>query len=112
MLWRFAQLDDPRWREMALRDAATATTVVLAMSDEAAFCGRTEAWLTSLLVRRRGASINVWTLIGESEPWTMTLAQPGPLPAPGALLPLHDPAPAAREVFASVVPKRTAACAA
>src|SRR4051812_13340126 len=34
MFWRFDQLDQPQWREMALSDAARSALVVLALSDD------------------------------------------------------------------------------
>lgn len=111
LLWRFDQLDDPRWRETALRDAANATALVLAMSDEADFCPRTEAWMTALLNRMRGSNVTVLALIGERDAWTITLAQPA-----STLARQHagdTTAPTAPvEVFASATPKRMAACAA
>jgi hypothetical protein len=106
MLWRFHQLDQPRWREMALRDAARARALVLSMPHEDAFCARTEAWLTALLSRLRGTSLTVLALVGETESWTITLAQPK------AARPQKAGYQAPDEVFASVAPKRMTACVA
>lgn len=100
MLWRFNQLDDPRWRDLSLHDAQSTRTLILAMRDESALCARTQAWLAALLQRLHGTSIDVWTLIGETDGWTVTLSPPTAAPAP------------AREVFASVASKRLTACAA
>lgn len=109
MLWRFDQLDDPKWREMALRDAGRASALVLAMTDEAAFCPRTEAWVNALLGRSRGTSLTVLALVGGRDAWTITLAQPA-----GAAreTPRTAPPLGATEVFASLAPKRVVACAA
>lgn len=108
MLWRFDQLDDPRWRDLSLRDAESTRTLVLAMRDETAVCARTQAWLAALLQRIRGTSIDVWTLIGETEGWTVTLSPPTASPAQASAIPAAPP----REVFASVAAKRITACAA
>ncbi len=107
MLWRFHQLDQPRWREMALRDAARASALVLAMPHEDAFCARTEAWLTALLSRLHGTSLTVLAFVGEAESWTITLAQPKTTAARKA-----ECQAAPDEVFASVAPKRMTVCAA
>ena len=109
MLWRFRQLDDPRWRETALRDAARASALVLAMSHESALCPKIDAWLTTLLERMRGTSVNVLALIGASEAWTITLTPPPSVVAQEE--PIVRPA-AAVEIFASPALKRVAACAA
>jgi hypothetical protein len=111
MLWRFNQLDDPRWRDVALRDAARAHTLVLAMSDEAAFCPRTQTWMTTLLSRLRGSSLTVLALIGHEEAWTITLAQPRHEAAAAPQAQAEFTSPAA-EVFASVAPKTLRECAA
>lgn len=72
MLWRFDQLDQPRWREMALRDAARANTLVLAMTANATLSSGTDAWLTALTARQRGAVISALALMGD-EAWTISL---------------------------------------
>lgn len=105
MLWRFNQLDDPRWRDVALRDATRARAVVLAISDESALCPRTQTWLSSLLAQLRGSSVTVLALVGESEAWTITLSQP-------AAQRSTPPVEHAKEVFATVAPKALSACAA
>ena len=109
MLWRFNQLDDPRWRDVALADAARAKAVVLAMSHESAFCARTQSWMTTLLGQLHGRSLTVLALIGEQEAWTVTLAQPRAEEKSERNV---SQQPDATEVFASVVPKRLSACAA
>ena len=115
MLWRFSQLHDPRWRETALRDATQASALVLAMPDESTFCPQTQSWITALLERRRGTALNVWTLIGDDDAWTMTLSQPhqiSTLVSGAPTIAGSVAAAAPREVFASVVPRRITACAA
>jgi hypothetical protein len=72
MLWRFDQLDQPRWREMALREAARAVTIVLAMNATATLSAGTDAWLTALTAQQRGATISALALIG-GEAWTISL---------------------------------------
>ena len=73
MLWRFDQLDDPRWREMALADAARAATLVLALGSSATVGPGGEAWLTSLAARQRGAKLTALAFIGDDEAWTISL---------------------------------------
>jgi hypothetical protein len=74
MLWRFDQLNEPRWREMALHDAANAAAIVFALSDATPFHAGAEAWLTTLTTRHRGSPIDVIALMYE-EPWTISLQQ-------------------------------------
>jgi hypothetical protein len=74
MLWRFDQLDQPRWREMALREAGRATTLVLAMNANATLSPGTDAWLTALTAQHRGAVISALALFGD-EAWTISLQQ-------------------------------------
>ena len=74
MLWRFDQLDQPRWRRMALREAARAVTIVLTMSTRASLSNGTEAWLTALTAQQRGATISALLLVGD-ESWTISLQQ-------------------------------------
>lgn len=72
MLWRFDQLDRPRWREMALADATRASAIVLALSDEVPLTAPAESWLTNLAIRHHGASIQVTAILNE-ELWTISL---------------------------------------
>ena len=72
MLWRFAQLDQPRWREMALREAARAATLVIAMNANATLSPGTDAWLSNFTARQRGAVISALALVGD-EAWTISL---------------------------------------
>lgn len=72
MLWRFAQLDQPRWREMALREASRANTLVLAMNASATLSSGTDAWLTALAAQQRGAEISALMLMGD-EAWIISL---------------------------------------
>lgn len=83
MLWRFDQLDAPSWREMALRDAAGARAVVLALSERTALSAAAENWLTSLAARQRGATLTVLTFLGD-EAWTISLQQKAAASAPCA----------------------------
>ncbi len=99
MLWRFNQLDDPRWQELALRDATRSHLVVLAMSEANACCARTDAWLRTLISHLPGGlQISVLVVIGGTETWSMTLKAPEQPIA--AAIPLPSAAP--REVFGSV----------
>ena len=75
MLWRFDQLDDARWREMALGDAARATTLVLALGDTPELGASGEAWLKALTARECGAKLSAVAFIGEDEAWTISLQQ-------------------------------------
>src|SRR3954468_22791872 len=65
MLWRFDQLDDPRWRDMALRDAGRATTLALAMNKSSTLTTSAEAWLSALVVQQHGATINALVFLGD-----------------------------------------------
>lgn len=78
MLWRFDQLHDVRWREMALRDARRASAVAIAVANEVALDDAPESWLLSLLERGRGASLSLLAFIGMDETWTLTLEQAKP----------------------------------
>ncbi len=73
MLWRSDQLDDPRWREMALRDAARADVLVLAFASTASLDVETEAWLAQLARRMRGTELTALAFTGEGESWTISL---------------------------------------
>lgn len=107
LLWRFQQLAHPRWREMALRDAAQADSVVLAVAEDAAFDASTDAWLHALAFRTGRRSVSVLAMIGETESWTITLtARPGLASVPDL------PEPRVAEVFGRVAPKPLAVCAA
>jgi hypothetical protein len=74
MLWRCDQLDEPRWRDVALADAIRADVIVLALSENAPLDAHAEAWLTSLAARHGGANVCVMALFGE-EFWTIGLQQ-------------------------------------
>ena len=108
MLWRFNQLEDPRWRETALADACRAGTLVLAMSNASALDGTTDAWLAALARRQRGTSITALALVGEEEAWTISLQQTA---APVAARAAHPTQPqSASTVMASTyVPAARAA---
>lgn len=72
MLWQFSQLDQPRWREMALREAVRANTLVLAMNANSTLSSGTDAWLTALTAQQRGAVISALMLMGD-EAWIISL---------------------------------------
>ena len=73
LLWRFDQLDQPRWREMALVDATQASAIVIALSDEMPLNASADAWLANLANRQKGAGIHVTALLNE-EFWSISLA--------------------------------------
>jgi hypothetical protein len=73
MFWRFDQLGQPRWREMALHDAIRADTMVLAMGGAPSLDPTTDAWLAALVDRRAGAPITCLALMGEHDAWTISL---------------------------------------
>jgi hypothetical protein len=73
MFWRFDQLGQPRWREMALHDAIRAHTMVLAMGGAPSLDPRTDEWLAALVDRRAGAPITCLALMGEHDAWTISL---------------------------------------
>jgi hypothetical protein len=74
MLWRFDQLDQPRWREMALREASRAVTIVLAIGASSTLTPGVEAWLTALTRQQSGRAISAVVLLGD-EAWTICLQQ-------------------------------------
>ena len=74
MLWRFDQLDQPRWRQMALRDASRAVAIVLAMGTAPSLNAGTDAWLTALTAQQHGAVISALALLGD-DAWTISLQQ-------------------------------------
>jgi hypothetical protein len=76
MLWHFRQLDQARWREMALREATRARTLALAMGANATLSAGTEAWLTALTAQHRGAVISALVLLGD-DAWTISLQHTG-----------------------------------
>lgn len=59
---------------MALRDAARAEAVVLALGRETELNLETDAWLGELARQQRGAAIHVLTLMGD-DAWTISLEQ-------------------------------------
>ncbi len=75
MLWRFDQLSEPRWREMALRDACRARTVAFALRGERDLERAPEMWFQGVLERIRGSSLNVLALIGTDQFWTLSFEQ-------------------------------------
>lgn len=75
MLWRFDQLTERRWREMAIRDACRAWTVTLAVADELAFDQVPENWLRAVLGHLQGSRLNVLALIGADDMWTLSFEQ-------------------------------------
>ncbi len=75
MLWRFDQLAEERWREMALRDACRASTVTLAVADELALERAPDTWLHAVVERMHGSTLNVLALIGVDDVWNLDLEQ-------------------------------------
>jgi hypothetical protein len=73
MLWRFDQLDAPRWREMALADATRAFAIVLALSRTEPLCPAADAWLTALAERQNETPIRVLAFTTDDEPWSISL---------------------------------------
>lgn len=74
MLWRFDQLNQRRWREMALSDAIRAAAVVIALSDDVPLNTAAETWLTTLAVRHHGARVNLVAVLN-GEAWSISLQQ-------------------------------------
>lgn len=73
MLWRFDQLDDARWRELSLLDAAEADCLVCAASTSVAFSAGASAWLFEAVWRRSEPATHVLTLSEDEEPWTIAI---------------------------------------
>jgi len=83
MLWRCDQLEHPLWCEMALRDAARANVLVLALAETAPLEAATEAWLAQLAIRMRGSELTAFAFMEDDEGWTISLqarAQHSPAP--------------------------------
>lgn len=80
-LWRFDQLSQPRWRDVALRDAGTAGIVVVASSEPGMLPADTEGWLARLLAQKHARSTTVVIVLGNREVWTIVVEK---LPAAGS----------------------------
>jgi hypothetical protein len=76
MLWRFDQLRKATWQAMALRDARQASVLAFAVANEPTLGHIPEAWLEALLERAKGHLLHVLVMIGDTDPWTITLEQP------------------------------------
>ena len=76
MLWRFDQLLKATWHNMALHDARRARVLALAVADEPALANVSETWLGALLERAKGHLLHVLVIVGDTDPWTITLEQP------------------------------------
>ena len=76
MLWRFDQLLKGTWRAMALRDARRASVLAIAVANELTLGNLPDAWLDALLDRAKGHCLHVLVVIGDTDPWTITLEQP------------------------------------
>lgn len=105
MLWRFDQLAEPQWQEMALREAAAADALVITMRHPGALDARVDAWLNALARRFHGATVSALALIGDEEAWTISLQQSQPKPHASAAAASRNPPraapPAPRQLKAS-----------
>jgi hypothetical protein len=72
MLWRFDQLDQPKWREPALVDASRAAVVAIALSDESELNSAAASWLSALASRPPRRSITLVAIL-QDEVWTVSL---------------------------------------
>jgi hypothetical protein len=76
-LWRFDQLNDPRWREMSLVDALDVGWIVFATRASFAIPAAASDWLTSVLARKTRNSTHLLMLEGDEEPWTVAIEHVG-----------------------------------
>ena len=74
MLWRFDQLDQPRWREMALHDASRSAAIIVVLSEEMPLHAAAEAWLTRLAEEHRESRIEVQAVFRD-EFWSISLVR-------------------------------------
>ena len=110
MLWRFDQLADARWSEMALRDAVRASTLVLAMGAGGGLGADAEAWLSALTLRQRGATLSALAFVGDDEAWTISLRQTNASfagqtltrPEPPLIIPASPCAPVTAKAIAAI----------
>lgn len=73
MLWRCDQLEHPLWCAMALRDAARANVLVVALAGSAPLEVATEKWLTQLASHIRGTELIAFAFTEDDEGWTISL---------------------------------------
>jgi hypothetical protein len=76
LLWRLDQLEDARWRQPSLADAARTDWIVFAGRAVTAFSPATNRWLKAALARKNGQPLNLLALSPDDDPWSITLEQP------------------------------------
>jgi hypothetical protein len=93
LLWRFDQLDQPQWREIALRDSTRASAVAIALSDETELNSAATAWLAALASRQPAARITLIAILND-DVWTVSLEDVRSSLARPAVVPLAQKNPA------------------
>lgn len=92
MLWRLDQLEAPRWRDTALREAGRARSLIFSASDPAAWNETALDWLKTLAAQMRGHTVSLLALVGETEHWTISFEAVAPLRALSAQVAARPPA--------------------
>lgn len=82
MLWRFDQLAQPKWHDMAIADANRAHLLVLALGEHGTLTPPVEQWLAALATRAGGAAVNTLVWFGVEDAWTVSLRQTRAASAP------------------------------
>lgn len=106
MLWRFEQLLEPRWREVAAHDALRAECVLLAIDRAEALDVQLERWIDALRDRAGSATLSLIVSVHNEDMWAMTMTGPEKSAA------LVGVSPSPLEVTGSVVARRLVATAA
>jgi hypothetical protein len=75
MLWRFNQLTDPKWLDLAIADAAQASVVVLASTSAKTLTPDLESWIGSFLAHKRGTRTTLVALFGSEDAWTISIEE-------------------------------------
>lgn len=106
MLWPFRQLAEPRWSDMAARDALHADCVLLAMDHSQTCESQVERWLAHLRAHAASAMLSIVVAMRDEELWNLSVA--GNPPSSAITV---GPMPAA-EVLGSVAARRPVVAAA
>jgi hypothetical protein len=76
MLWRFAQLREPRWREMAITDGVRAQMIVVTLPNSSAELPvDIEAWIAAVVAQKSSGATTQLVLHASDEQWTILLQQ-------------------------------------
>lgn len=105
MLWRFSQLANPRWSDVATHDALCAECVLLAMDSLESCDAQMDHWLASLRARSAGSTLSAIVAVRDEELLNLSLTGSPGASTPAAVTP-------ATEVIGSIAARRPAVAAA